>query len=616
MHSDRYPEYPNHEKWGGLPINIRKKGERLLLFFMTFVLLILISTLPAGAQTHCVFLSPDDDPGNLAVAKVVFDTLTSMNYVVSIEGNPETRVYLQPEARIFLKGFDAPPETVSLSMTPENGGGLYESSRSLAQNILNEYTTASRGAVQNAASLPDLTDTIPCAAVSPMYMKNLYGSLNLSDPGDAAWAGYIIANGVNTYFSYADAHSAYTGWERDRVEVSIEDMYPDGLRAGSQPRRSDGVQAVPETDVESTGQADVPAQDTQQAPVTEQPQAPAQDALISGPAQEEDTMNTSITDTPAEEIRIAQPEDITPAAEQDASSQDQSQGELQPSAGSSGTQETIPESNDSQARARLEQVITTAYYMLPQTGGDYAIYLCDLKNQLSGYAPPSSNRPMRAASLIKLYIMGAVYENYDALTAAYGKDVIDGKLRPMITISDNDAANSLVTMLGSGDSTAGRQIVNTFCQSHGYVNTSMGRMLLESTVNGDNYTSVKDCGQFLVDLYTSAANGGVAASVPDQEGSLWSAPQTQTVLPHAQEMYDLLKAQERKNKIPANLPAGAKVANKTGELDDVENDAGILYDMAGGNDLVLVFMSENVPDVGNAQRGIASASRFVYDSYQ
>ena len=143
MHSDRFSGCSKQKKALSLSFIIRKKRERLLLVFMSFVLLILLGTVPAGAQTHCVFLSPDDDPGNLAVAKVVFDTLTSMDYVVSIEGNPETKIYLQPEARIYLKSFDTPPETVSLSMTPENGGGLYESSRSLAQNILNEYTTAS-----------------------------------------------------------------------------------------------------------------------------------------------------------------------------------------------------------------------------------------------------------------------------------------------------------------------------------------------------------------------------------------------------------------------------------------------------------------------------------------
>ena len=43
-------------------------------------------------------------------------------------------------------------------------------------------------------------------------------------------------------------------------------------------------------------------------------------------------------------------------------------------------------------------------------------------------------------------------------------------------------------------------------------------------------------------------------------------------------MYALLKQQQRTNKIPAAMPAGVHVANKTGELSNVENDAGILYD--------------------------------------
>ena len=38
------------------------------------------------------------------------------------------------------------------------------------------------------------------------------------------------------------------------------------------------------------------------------------------------------------------------------------------------------------------------------------------------------------------------------------------------------------------------------------------------------------------------------------------------------------------------MPAGVSVANKTGELADVENDAGIIYNTQ--NDLILVFMSE------------------------
>lgn len=161
----------------------------------------------------------------------------------------------------------------------------------------------------------------------------------------------------------------------------------------------------------------------------------------------------------------------------------------------------------------------------------------------------------------------------------------------MITVSDNDAANTLTTYLGSGDSNAGMQAVNDFCQAHGYTQTHMGRMLLASNDQDDNYTSVTDCGHFLIEIYK-------------EEESSYA---------HASDMYTLLKAQTRQNKIPADLPSGVKTANKTGELDNVENDAGIIYDAA--NDLVIVFMSQNLSNVGTAQSTIASLSRNIYDYY-
>ena len=198
---------------------------------------------------------------------------------------------------------------------------------------------------------------------------------------------------------------------------------------------------------------------------------------------------------------------------------------------------------------------------------------------------------MQAASLIKLYIMGAIYENYDQIIGQYGKDSVDSNLHSMITVSDNDAANTLTTYLGGGNSSAGMQAVNSFCQERGYTQTHMGRMLLASNDQDDNYTSVNDCGHFLIEVYK-------------EEESSYA---------HASDMYALLKAQTRQNKIPAMLPDGVKTANKTGELDNVENDAGIIYDAA--NDLVIVFMSQNLSSAGNAQNTIASLSRTIYDYY-
>ena len=108
---------------------------------------------------------------------------------------------------------------------------------------------------------------------------------------------------------------------------------------------------------------------------------------------------------------------------------------------------------------------------------------------------------MVAASLIKLYIMGAVYDSYDTLTSANGQETVDSLLKSMITVSDNDAANSLTKMLGQGDGTAGRDVVNHYCIQNGYGETSMGRMLLETGTDRENYTSARDCGKFLENVY-------------------------------------------------------------------------------------------------------------------
>ena len=273
-------------------------------------------------------------------------------------------------------------------------------------------------------------------------------------------------------------------------------------------------------------------------------------------------------------------------ASSDPSTSAQQEGTLSPSSGT-----TFTDNSDDSLDNLLNQVQT----LLPQDNGTWSVYVCNLSLDSDGVI---NDTPMQAASLIKLYIMGAVYENYDSLTQQYGAQTIDGYLLPMITVSDNDAANSLVSCLGGGDSSAGMEKVNSFCTEHGYNSTSMGRLLLASNEFGDNYTSAYDCGKFLKEIYQSCAD---TSSDP--------------ILAHAEDMYALLKQQQRSNKIPADLPEGVKVANKTGELSNVENDAGILYDTNSGNDLVICFLSENLTDTAAAQSTIAQLSRTIYLTY-
>ena len=309
-------------------------------------------------------------------------------------------------------------------------------------------------------------------------------------------------------------------------------------------------------------------------------QTPAANAEPVGSSQSSGSDSAQTTDGTSQGKKDSTMAAITPELSDD-------DGTISPSHGSSAF--------DNKSDEKMDTLVSQVQSQLPVSNGSWSVYICDLSG---GSEATINDSPMQAASLIKLFIMGAVYENYDSLSQQYGSATLDSYLTPMITVSDNDAANSLVSCLGSGDSTAGMQKVNSFCQSHGYTNTSMGRLLLASNEFGDNYTSAYDCGKFLKEIYQICSG----------------TTQTPSLL-HAEEMYSLLKQQQRTNKIPAALPEGVSVANKTGELSDVENDAGILYNAQGGNDLVIVCLSQNLSSPGEAQNTIAQLSRSIYLYY-
>ena len=302
--------------------------------------------------------------------------------------------------------------------------------------------------------------------------------------------------------------------------------------------------------------------------------AAASSAEVQGPSAQEESTDTSAASDSSDS-----------SGSKDSSSSTQEEGTLSPSSGS-----TFTDNSDSSMDNLLNQVQS----LLPTDNGTWSVYVCNLMKNTEGVI---DDQPMQAASLIKLFIMGTVYENYESLSETYGADTLNSYLNSMITVSDNDAANKLVNMLGDSDDEAGMRAVNAFCASHGYSSTSMGRLLLQSNEYGDNYTSVSDCGHFLKEIYQS--NAGTAEST----------------LAHTDAMYSLLKMQQRRNKIPANLPDGVKVANKTGELDDVENDAGIIYNTAKNIDLVVCFMSQDLTDSSEAQAVIAQDSRLIYGYY-
>ena len=216
-------------------------------------------------------------------------------------------------------------------------------------------------------------------------------------------------------------------------------------------------------------------------------------------------------------------------------------------------------------------------------GGEWAVYVYGLD---TGREASVNNKPMQSASLIKLFIAGTVYEQKDRMDAQNGAQETETLLRSMITVSDNDAANTLVKRLGNGDAAAGMQAVNDFAAAHGYTQTHMRRLMLDFDAEDDNYTSVKDCGAILQDLYRHELAG-------------------------AEQITGFMKEQTRTEKIPAGVPAGTVTANKTGELDTVENDAALVW--GGQEPYAICAMSQGLTDAAAARTGIQKLSSDVYE---
>lgn len=234
-------------------------------------------------------------------------------------------------------------------------------------------------------------------------------------------------------------------------------------------------------------------------------------------------------------------------------------------------------------QGRLEQMVSTEY----GAGGNVAV--CAGRAAESEMAAVNGG-PMQAASLIKLYVAGCVYENYGNVSSydSYSGET-ESLLKSMITVSDNTACNTLVTRLGSGSAQNGMALVNQYCVGHGFFDTHMGRLMLQPNDADDNYTSVQDCCNFL-----KMANAG------QLEGS--------------SSILNYMNQQERRGKIPAGLPAGVSVGNKTGELSDVENDAAVIY--ADSGTYVLCVMSEHLSDAYSARQFIIRVSGAVYEMMQ
>lgn len=225
--------------------------------------------------------------------------------------------------------------------------------------------------------------------------------------------------------------------------------------------------------------------------------------------------------------------------------------------------------------------------------GEWGVYVKNLKT--NEYMTINEHE-LYSASLIKLFIMGAVYNEIEAGTITKD-DHISGLLEIMITESDNDAANELCEILGNGDMLAGFDLENIHTRSidctYTIQNTDLQNNREDSTIEyrGRNYTSPRDCGHILELIYRGQLCGPANSA----------------------EMLEYLKNQQTRYKIPQLLPEDTVIANKTGEMTGVENDAAIVY--SPNCDYIICVMCNESPDNSEAISGIQEVSQLVYNYF-
>ena len=218
------------------------------------------------------------------------------------------------------------------------------------------------------------------------------------------------------------------------------------------------------------------------------------------------------------------------------------------------------------------------------------------------------DRVFPSASTIKLYIMSELFRQQkagllslsDTITltdeAKVGGDGILKELRGghrfelselctlMIILSDNTATNLLIDRLGLDK-------INEQIHRLGMEHSSLQRKMMDFAAieaGRNNYISARE--------FASVLEGIYRGTNVDAESSA--------------HMLGILKRQQVTGRLDLYLPEDVVIAHKTGDLDNLEHDGGIVY---GKAPYLLCVLTENVKSNREGREIICEISRMVYD---
>ncbi len=210
----------------------------------------------------------------------------------------------------------------------------------------------------------------------------------------------------------------------------------------------------------------------------------------------------------------------------------------------------------------------------------YAIFIKNLKTGDSYQI--NQNLKIPSASLYKLAVMYAAYDLLQKGQIQKDQEIADGlmvesALELMITVSDNNSALKLAEKIGWTN-------INSFIKSQ-----SIDGFNLQ--VKDYPQTTAKAVADLLERIYTKTAVSQNAS----------------------EEMLNLLLKQQINDRIPKYLPLDVKVAHKTGELDNLRHDAGIIF--GKNSDYIFVFLTDT-PISQDGAENIAKLSKTMFEALE
>ena len=157
----------------------------------------------------------------------------------------------------------------------------------------------------------------------------------------------------------------------------------------------------------------------------------------------------------------------------------------------------------------------------------------------------------------------------------------------MIIVSDNMAANILIDLLGMDN-------INAAVERLGLLDTKLQRRMMDSQaarVGRENLITAKDLAH-LIELTYYGRN--INKEYSDM-------------------MLDILKRQQVRGRLDLYLPEEVVIAHKTGDLDRLEHDAGIVY-LPDKEYIICVLTNDTVTNK-DGREIIGRISKLVYESF-